>query len=65
MCRYFCTGFIDFILKGKGLLDYANLFSPNCYEKNDIKILKYFELKRWKNYITLFAVNIENLNNEK
>ena len=65
MCRYFCTGFIDFILKGKGFLDYANLFSPNCYEKNDIKILKYFELKRWKNYITLFAVNIENLNNEK
>ena len=65
MCRYFCTGFIDFILKGKGLLYYANIFYPNCYEKNDIKILKYFELKRWKNYITLFAVNIENLNNEK
>ena len=65
MCRYFCTEFIDFILKGKGLLDYASLFSANFYEKNDIKILKYFELKRWKNYIALFAVNIENLNNEK
>ena len=46
MCRYFCTEFIDFILKGKGLLDYASLFSANFYEKNDIKILKYFELKR-------------------
>ena len=33
MCRYFCTAFIDFILKGKSLLDYTNLFSPNDYEK--------------------------------
>ena len=28
MCGYFCTGFIDFMLKGKSLLEYANLFSP-------------------------------------
>ena len=27
MCGYFCIGFIDFILKGKSLLDYTNLFS--------------------------------------
>ena len=43
MCRYFCIGFIDFMLKGKSLLDYANLFSPNDYEKNDKIILKYFQ----------------------
>ena len=43
MCGYFCTGFIDFVLKGKSLLDYANLFSPNEYEKNDKIILKYFQ----------------------
>ena len=43
MCRYFCIGFIDFILKSKSLLDYANLFSPNDYEKNDKIILKYFQ----------------------
>ena len=24
---YFCIGFIDFILKGKSLLEYSNLFS--------------------------------------
>ena len=30
-----CIGFIDFMLKGKSLLDYTNLFSPNDYEKND------------------------------
>ena len=44
MCGYF---FIDFKLKGKSLLDYTNLFSPNDYEKNDKIILKYFQkLKR-------------------
>ena len=39
MCGYFCIGFIDFILRGKILLDYPNLFSPNDYEKNDKIIL--------------------------
>ena len=29
MCRYFCIGFIDFMLKAKSLLDYKNVFSPN------------------------------------
>ena len=43
MCRYFCIGFIDFMLKGKSLLDYINLLSPNDYEKNDKIILKYFQ----------------------
>ena len=40
MCRCFCTGFIDFVLKGKILLQYTNLFSPNEYKKNDKIILK-------------------------
>ena len=40
MCGYFCIGFVDFMLKGKSLLDYTNLFSLN--EKNDKIILKYF-----------------------
>ena len=35
MYRCFCIGFIDFILEGKSLLDYTNLFFPNDYEKND------------------------------
>ena len=43
MCRYFCIGFNDFILKGKSLLDYANLVFPNDYEKNDKVILRSFE----------------------
>ena len=43
MCEYFCIGFIDFMLKGRSLLDYTNLFFPNKYEKNDKIILKYFQ----------------------
>ena len=43
MCGYFCIGFIDFMFKGKSLLDYTNLFSPNDFEKNDKIILIYFQ----------------------
>ena len=43
MCGYFCIGFIDFMLKGKSLLVYTNLFPPNDYEKDDKTILKYFQ----------------------
>ena len=32
-----------FYVKGKILLDYTNLLSPNEYEKNDEMILKYFQ----------------------
>ena len=28
MCRYFCIGFINFMIKRKTLIDYTNLFSP-------------------------------------
>ena len=43
MCGYFCIGFIDFMLKGKSLVDYTNLFSPNDYEKNDKITRKCFQ----------------------
>ena len=42
-CGCLCIGLIDFMLKGKILLDYTNLFSPDDYEKNDKIILKYFQ----------------------
>ena len=31
------------MLQGKSLLDYAKLFSPSEYEKNDKIMLKYFK----------------------
>ena len=33
MWGYFCTGFISFMLPGKTLTDFANLFSPNNFKK--------------------------------
>ena len=42
MCGYFSIGFIDFMLAGKTLTEYANLFSPNNFKKNDDIILNYF-----------------------
>ena len=42
MCRYSCLGFIDFVLAGKTLTDFTNLFSPNNSKKNVDIILKYF-----------------------
>ena len=42
MRGYFCIGFIDFMLAGKALIDYTNLFSPYDFNKNDKIILSYF-----------------------
>ena len=42
MSGHFCIEFINFMLKGKSLFDYTNIFSPNEYEKNDKIIPKYF-----------------------
>ena len=42
MCGYFCIGFINFMLAGKTLTDFTNLFSPNDFKRNDYIILNYF-----------------------
>ena len=38
----FCIGSIDFMLAGKKLSDYTNLFSPHDFKKNNNIILSYF-----------------------
>ena len=43
MCGYFCIGFIDFVLANKTSTDYANLFSPDDFNKNDSIILSYLK----------------------
>ena len=43
MCRYFCIKFINYMLKGKTLLDYTNLFSPSDFKKNDEIIKRIFK----------------------
>ena len=42
MYGYFCIRFIDFMLKGKNLTEYMNLFPPNNLKKNDDIILNFF-----------------------
>ena len=43
MRGYFCTGFIDFMLEGKTLIDFISLLPPYDFEKNDNIILSYFK----------------------
>ena len=43
MCVQFCIGFINFMVKGKSLIDYTNLFSSNEYEQNDKIVLEHFQ----------------------
>ena len=54
MCGYFCIEFINYMLKGKTLLDYTNLFSPNDFKKNDLVIKRIFKMN---NIIELTNVN--------
>ena len=46
MCGYFCRGFIDFMLAGKKLTDYTNLYSPHDFKKKDSIILSYLKNER-------------------
>ena len=43
LCVDFCIEVINYMLKGKTLLDYTNLFSPNDIKKNDRIIKRIFK----------------------
>ena len=43
MCGCYCIEFINYVLKGRILLDYTNLFSPNDFKKNDQIIKRIFK----------------------
>ena len=49
------------MLKGKTLLDYTNLFSPNDFKKNDQVIKRIFK-NEYLNVIELADVNKHRLN---
>ena len=46
-CGYFCIEFINFMLNGKSLIEYTNLFSPYNFKRNDNITLNYFIRKRY------------------
>ena len=35
MCGYFCIAFIEYISKGKSLVDFTNMCSPSNFKRND------------------------------
>ena len=45
MYGFHCTAFIEHMLAGKTLLEYANLFSPKDYEKDEKITHKYIKHK--------------------
>ena len=45
MGRWFCIGFIDFMLKGKSLLEHTSLFSPDD------------KWKKWQNNFKIYSIN--------
>ena len=52
ICGYFWLGFINFMLKGKILLHYKDLFSLNNYEMND-KMIFLFSILTKKLYCVI------------
>ena len=56
MCEYFCIEFINYMLKGKTLLDYTNLFSPNDF-KRTIELLKEYLKMNTANKYRLDEIN--------
>ena len=58
MCGYFCIGYIDFMLAGKTLTEFTNLFSRNKVKRNDDVILNYFitNVYKWVNAILLIVI---------
>ena len=51
MCGFCFIAFIEYMLTGKTLLDYTNLFFPNDCKKNDKTIYQYFKGKYVKSRV--------------
>ena len=62
MCGYFCNGFIEFVLAGKKLTDYANIFSPYDFDKNDHIIFRLISKMNESNSVE--SVDRTNLTNQ-
>ena len=51
MCGFYCIAFLEYMLAGKTLLDYTNLFSRNDCKKNGKIVYKYFKSKYDKSWV--------------
>ena len=60
MCLYFCTGFSDFMLEDKSVIDFTNLFSPN-----DFKMVEYNSPNIYRNLNDQQQVRLNKINEIK
>ena len=70
ICGYFCIGFIDFMLAGKTLAEFTNLFSPNKFKWCNSKIfynkcLKMNECNSYETHNIYPNLNIIPLSNQQ
>ena len=57
MCGFCCIAFIEYMLAGKRLLDYTNLFSSNDYKNNDKITYKNFKDKYDKSRVYIKKID--------
>ena len=62
MCGYFRNGFIEFMLAGKKMTDYTNIFSPYDIDKNDHIIFRLISKMNESNSVE--SVDRTNLTNQ-
>ena len=48
ICGFYCIAFIEYLLAGKSLLNYTNLFSTSDYKKNDNIMYNYSKDKYYR-----------------
>ena len=58
MCGYFRIGFIDFMLAGKKLTDFKNMFPPHDFKNNDDIILSYSTMNECNSIETVDRTNL-------
>ena len=51
ICGFYCIAFIEYMLAGKTLLDYTNLYTANYHKNNEKIIYKYFKDKYGKSWV--------------
>ena len=53
MCGFYCITLIEYMLAGKTLLNYTNLFFPNDFKKNGKPTYQYFKDKYVKSQVQI------------
>ena len=64
MYIFYCIAFIEFMIAGKTLVDYTNLFWPNYYQENVKYYISNLKINMTKENISLdFYLNVDETRN--